>query len=87
MIPADLVLLSEVAARLPGKTVEDLKRLERRREFPDIIEIGGTLYVREADVDAWLHGRLLSVRREVQLAQLRHAGLRPLVNRRSKAGA
>lgn len=84
MIPDDLVLLDDVAARLPGKTTADLRRMSLRKQFPDIMRVGRSLYVRQSDVDTWQRGCWQSVREAIAGAAERHAGLAPIRNRRAK---
>lgn len=86
-IPDDLVLLEDVAARLPGKSVSDLRRMSRRRQFPDVMKVGNNLYVRGADLDVWQRGCWQQVQQEIADARLRHAGLPPIWNRRAKRQA
>lgn len=87
MIPDDLVLLSEVAARLPGVTTERLLRMRDRGAFPDVMRVGRDLFVRQSDVEVWQRGCWLSVREEREEAARRAMSLPPIRNRRAKAGA
>lgn len=66
MIPDNLIPLADVLGKLPGHTVSSLRQLARRRQFPDVLKVGGIYYVREPQLERWLLGSWESSRQAAE---------------------